>query len=62
MAQPTPTAPMAVGTGESQVRAQPNITGHDKTTGDTAPPGEMTTGDTGLPHKMTTGEESFQGK
>lgn len=53
---------MAVGTGESQVRAQPNITGHDKTTGDTAPPGEMTTGDTGLPHKMTTGEESFQGK
>ena len=60
MAQPTPT--MAVGTGESQVRAQPTIAGHDKTTGDKTPPREVTTGDTGLPHKMTTGDESFQGK
>ena len=30
MAQPNPTAPAAVGTGERQVTAQPAIAGHDR--------------------------------
>ena len=62
LAQAPPTTPVAAGTGESQVRAQPTIAWHDKTAGDKAPPREMITGDTDLPHEITTGDESFQGK